>query len=366
MARRSPENDRQELRDRFPIVEILERRGDAPMWEEMGEDLYRLYYPIGPDGFAVPVAQLRVNRVDLEEAIALDRRVNGATSRDGDPLRAEKVALRAAWAMFELAYAEDMQELDDDGFLSQLGSDTGSNLLGTAWCEERLLRWLEEKDAKKLDALRDALSKLGQVRKGPKVRSLDQRAVARAQEMWPEVEGAVTKFSRLYRGEKLSDYKGAVREDLVERFLPNAPLKDQDACVKRLCNKNAGVLDNATTLVSAATGLTKEQVRQAKQTLDRVHALWPEAEEAVRTFFGEGYQRPPLPEYSAAVRHELVERFLPDAARTVQHTCLMQLCDPKADSLDKAAKLVSAVTGVPEKQVSRLVGIPSPGENVPD
>lgn len=260
MARRSPEDDLQELLDLFPIVESLEPRGDAPLYEEVGEDHYRLYVSVGKQGLAAPVAELRFNRDDLAQAVALDRRANGAKSRDDDPFMCEKTVLRTAWAMFELAYAEDLQELDDDQFLGSMASpDDG--LLGTHWFEDRLLRWLEEKDASKLDALRDALSKRAGVKRGRKPHRPDQEALDRAGKLWPEVYEAVRAFFWHWRGVETWEYEAAVRQDLVEHFLPDATPEVKDDCVKRLFNRNVGPLDKAAKLVSAATGLKQREVR---------------------------------------------------------------------------------------------------------
>ena len=164
-------------------------------------------------------------------------------------------------AIVEETLSADFDELDDDEFLENIASSGGANLLGTSWFENRLLRWLEDKNVPMLDKLRKALSATGAVRRGRKPQSGDERALEQARKLRAEVEDAVRTFAKEWRGASLWEYKNAARTELVERFLPNRPHPIKNQCLKRICNRKAGLAARTFALVSAVTGLPLSYLR---------------------------------------------------------------------------------------------------------
>ena len=154
------------------------------------------------------------------------------------------------------------EAFDDQLFLEKLQQDGGTELFRSESFRVRLQGWLENRNTAMLEALGRALKKIGGIRRGRRTRTADPKALDRAREMWPEVAAGVRTFWRSWRGLEEWEYRAAVRQELVERFLPDASSDLQDACVKRLWNPRPGALDKAITLVSAATGLTKHDVRE--------------------------------------------------------------------------------------------------------
>lgn len=265
MARRSPEDDPvlQDLVHQFPIIKLLEDRSDS-LLEETGEDHYQFYYRVGQDDLAAPVATLEINRANLEGAIALERRLIGDERRDVDSGLPERIASRAVLLMYQFANEEAMSEGTDEDFFAWIEA-SGEELFGTPWFESRLLRWLETKDATKLERLRKALSKLAQIRRGPKPRGVTQKAVNDARKLWPKVEKAARTFARDWREAADHEYKTAARQELVEHFLKRKSSDIKDRCLKRISDRKLGLKMRTAVLVSAATGLSLAAVRRHVQ-----------------------------------------------------------------------------------------------------